>query len=299
MRFHKPGTGHARTTAAFPPRRKALGQHHLRDESLCRPAVEYLARNAPTAAPVVEIGPGGGVLTSALLRAGHPVLALELDPKWAFHLRQTARHGDWVGRQDLGTLASETTPPASRLRLAVGDALAVDWTRLPRAAVLAGNLPYQIATALIEDLLDAAPNGTVAAFLVQREVAERLVAAPSTPAYGSFSVLVQARCRIEVLARVRAGSFVPPPKVESAFVGLRFGPAAVAPNEWPAFKETVRAAFGARRKTLRNSLAATWGREVAAALLRDAGIAGEVRAEALDLAAFVRLFESRRHSKED
>ena len=279
---------------AHPPRRKELGQHHLRDESLCRPAVEFLARLAPAPAPVIEIGPGGGVLTSALLHAGHPVIALELDARWALHLRRTARGSlpePPTERQDLGSAG--TGPSAPPLRLAVADALAVDWTRLPHGGAVAGNLPYQIATALIEDLLDTAPDGTVAVFLVQREVAERLVAAPGAGAYGSFSVLVQARCQVEVLARVRAGSFVPPPKVESAFVGLRLDANSVEPEAWHSFKDTVRAAFGARRKTLRNSLAASWGRDVATSVLREAELSGEVRAESLSLRDFVRLFRAR------
>jgi 16S rRNA (adenine1518-N6/adenine1519-N6)-dimethyltransferase len=105
--------------------------------------------------------------------------------------------------------------------------------------------------------------------------------------------LVQARSNVEVLARVRAGSFVPPPKVESAFVGLRIRAGTVGPEAWHLFKDTVRAAFGSRRKTLRNSLGASWGREVAAAVLDAAGLPGELRAEALALADFVRLFRAR------
>jgi 16S rRNA (adenine1518-N6/adenine1519-N6)-dimethyltransferase len=273
------------TTSSRPPRRKALGQHHLRDEGLCRPAVDFLSRSAPNQqdAPVVEIGPGGGVLTAALLRSGRRVIALELDRGWALHLRREALARDWTTEAQRGR----------RLTLAVADALAVDWSRLPQGAAVAGNLPYQISTVLIEQLLDRLADGAAAVFLVQREVAERMVAPPGTAAYGSFSVLVQARCRVELLARVRPGSFVPPPRVESAFVGLRFGPPPLPREEWSGFKATVRAAFGARRKILRNSLAVAWGRETAERTLEGAGLAWEVRAEALDQAAFVRLWRAR------
>jgi 16S rRNA (adenine1518-N6/adenine1519-N6)-dimethyltransferase len=120
-----------------------------------------------------------------------------------------------------------------------------------------------------------------------------MAAQPGTAAYGGFSVLVQARCGVEVLARVRAGSFVPPPKVESAFVGLRFGPPPCAASEWRGFKETVRAAFGARRKTLRNSLGVAWGRDAAESVLAAAGLPGNARAEALGQDAFVRLARAR------
>jgi 16S rRNA (adenine1518-N6/adenine1519-N6)-dimethyltransferase len=273
------------TTSARPPRRKALGQHHLRDESLCRPAVDFLSRWAPDQrdAPVIEIGPGGGVLTAALLRSGRRVIALELDRGWALHLRREALAQDWTTEAQ----------PRRRLNLAVADALAVDWSRLPQGAEVAGNLPYQISTVLIEQLLDGLADGAAAAFLVQREVAERMVAPPGTAAFGSYSVLVQARCQVELLARVRPGSFVPPPKVESAFVGMRFGPPPLPREEWSGFKATVRAAFGSRRKILRNSLAVAWGRQAAERTLDQAGLAWEARAEALDQAAFVRLWRAR------
>lgn len=278
-----------------PTKRKTLGQHHLRDEGLCRPAVEYLARFRPAATPpttVVEVGPGGGVLTSALLAAGHPVIALELDARWAFFLRSRdlGAAGRAISRNG-GTGRTGDRAPA--LRLGVVDALAVDWSRLPGGAAVAGNLPYQIATALVEAMLDTVADGTIAVFLVQREVAERMAAAPGTPAYGGFSVLVQARCGVDVLARVRPGSFVPPPKVESAFVGLRFSSPPVPEAEWRGFKGAVRAAFGARRKTVRNSLAVAWGRSAAVAALDAAGLPGDARAESFALEAFLRLWHAR------
>ena len=111
-----------------------------------------------------------------------------------------------------------------------------------------------------------------AAFLVQKEVAERIVAGPGDPGYGSFSVLVACYARASVLGRVRPGSFRPPPKVESAFVGLELHAPPLPPAEMPAFLATVRLAFGQRRKTLRNALAAGWGREEAERALAAAGL---------------------------
>src|SRR5690606_27211417 len=127
---------------------------------------------------------------NALLRAGASVLGWELDPAWAFHLRAVA-------------------PPG--LDLVVGDALDVPWERLPAGSLVAGNLPYQVATRIVQDLVRSPAAWECAAFLVQLEVAERLVAAPRQRAYGSLSVLVQARARVRLLGTVKPGAFRPPP----------------------------------------------------------------------------------------
>jgi len=140
---------------------------------------------------------------------------------------------------------------------------------------------------------DRVPRG---AFLVQKEVADRLSAGPGDPEYGALSVLVRARAEVALLGRVKAGSFRPPPKVDGAFVGLQAvtpplpaeGPAGMA-----AFEATVKAAFARRRKTLRNALGAAWGRAAAEAALAAAGIDAGARAEELAVADFVRLTEAR------
>jgi 16S rRNA (adenine1518-N6/adenine1519-N6)-dimethyltransferase len=243
-----------------PPLRKALGQHHLISGALCRPLVEFLS---PRGERVLEIGPGGGVLTAELLAAGARVLGWELDPRWAAHLRRAL--------------------PDPGLSLVVGDALRIAWQRLPAPTLVAGNLPYNVATAIVEDLLPHGSRVPRAAFLVQKEVADRIVAAPGSDAYGSFSVLVAAYARPRLLGRVRPGSFRPPPKVESAFVGLELQPPPLPAAEMPAFIALVRQAFSLRRKTLRNSLAAGWGRERAEAVLAAAGIPERARAEELGL----------------
>jgi 16S rRNA (adenine1518-N6/adenine1519-N6)-dimethyltransferase len=120
----------------------------------------------------LEIGPGGGVLTAELLAAGARVTGWELDAGWAIHLKRAL--------------------PDPRLALVVGDALRIAWDRLLPPTLVAGNLPYNVATAIIEDLLPHHASIPRAAFLVQKEVADRIVAAPGTDAYGSFSVLVAA-----------------------------------------------------------------------------------------------------------
>lgn len=249
-----------------PPLKKALGQHHLVDGALTRPLVRFLA---PEEKRVLEIGPGGGVLTAELLAAGARVLGWELDPAWA-------------------AVLSHRFP--SQLALVVGDALEIEWSRLASPTLVAGNLPYNVATAIIEDLLPHHARIPRAAFLVQKEVADRIVAGPRDAAYGSFSVIVAAYARPVVLGKVRPGSFRPPPKVDSAFVGLDLQPPPLPEREMTGFVRFVRLAFGQRRKTLRNALASGWGKEKAEAVLAAAGVPEKVRAEELGLADFLTIY---------
>jgi 16S rRNA (adenine1518-N6/adenine1519-N6)-dimethyltransferase len=254
-----------------PPLKKALGQHHLVDGILCRPLIQFLA---PDGQRVLEIGPGGGVLTAELLAAGARVHGWELDLGWAAELRRRV--------------------PNTSLKLVVGDALEIAWGQLPASTLVAGNLPYNVATAILEDLLPHHERIPRAAFLVQKEVAERIVATTGTDGYGSFSVIVAAYARPRILGRVKPGSFRPPPKVDSAFVGLELHPPPLPGPEMPGFIAMVRLAFAQRRKTLRNALAARWGRERAEVVLHAAGISEQARAEELGLGEFLEIYEKTR-----
>ena len=225
---------------------------------ICRPLLEFLR---PTGATVVEIGPGGGVLTASLLDAGARVLAFEVDPAWAFEL------------------SSRLVSP--RLCLTVSDAMDLRWRGLPPGSLVTGNLPYNIATALILRFLRYSEAVERAAFLVQEEVARRLVARPGDPEYGSLSVLVAARSRTRLLGRVKRSSFRPPPRVDGAFVGMFPGTPPLSEEGMSSYERFVRLAFARRRKTLRNSLAAGWGRAGADRLLQLAGLEERVRAESL------------------
>lgn len=252
--------------------RKELGQHFLTRPEVSLPLVEFLR---PAERRVVEIGAGSGALTTALVAAGARVIAWEVDLRWIFALRRRMADTD--------------------LRLVAGDALAIPFAGLPAGSLVAGNLPYAIATRLVLDCLEAASArpGRIerAGFLVQLEVAERLTAAPGESAYGSLSVLTRALAHAHLLARVPPGAFRPPPKVDSAFVGLAPRHDLIAAEEYEGFKELVRAAFALRRKTLRNSLAATWGSERAARWIEAAGLDPRVRAESLDVEDFLALAE--------
>ena len=251
-----------------PHLKKGLGQHHLVRPELCEPLMSFLE---PAGCRVIEVGSGGGVLTTLLLDRGARVHAIEMDSEWAFALRLAERRGE--------------------LAIAVADAMLISWEKLAPQTLVTGNLPYQISTALIERLLPLHALVPRASFLVQREVGERLVAPPRSQAYGSLSVLVAAYSEARLLGRVARGSFRPAPRVQGAFVGLRLMAPPLPEPEMRRLVKTIRLAFGLRRKTLRNALAAGWGRERAMEVVSILGRGDRVRAEELDLDGFLELHE--------
>ncbi len=248
---------------------KSLGQHFLLDPNLL---AAIAARAAPLAGlNVVEIGPGPGGLTRALLDsdAAH-VTAVEFDPRAV---------------RAIEALAAQAP---GRLTIIEADALKQDLTALvpePRAVV--ANLPYNVGTPLLVSWL--AQAGAFAAFtlMFQLEVAERICAAPDTDAYGRLAVLCQWLCETSIVMHIPAAAFAPPPKVDSALVRLIPRPQQPDVQQFRAMEKLTAAAFGQRRKMLRGALKALGGE----ALLREADIAPERRAETLSVAEFVRLME--------
>lgn len=251
--------------------RKRFGQHFLADPNLVRRIVRG-ARIEP-GDRVVEIGPGLGILTEALLEAGADLTAVELDRDLAAFLR--ARHPS--------------------LHLVEADALKVDWSEIAPGSgwKVVANLPYNVGTTLTMDLLRQPERFRSVTVMLQLEVVERLMAEPDTRAYNALSVEAQVRARPVYLMTVLPGAFHPPPKVRSAVVRmeLRESPdiGEVTPEH---FDRVVRSAFQQRRKTLLNSLTGQWGRQRAAHALSEAGIDPGLRAQALDLDAFRRLAEA-------
>ncbi len=260
--------------------RKALARHGLAPKRsfsqnflVSRHVVEGIARAVAPAAgeTVVELGPGLGTLTAALLRAGAKVLAFERD-----------RDMIAVLRADLGAYP--------HLEVREGDAATVALGELATEGriALAGNLPYAVTGGILRNLCDQAEHVSRAVVMVQKEVRDRLLAAPGTAEYGALTVFIQARFDVRSVLRVPAGSFHPPPKVESAVVCL--APHAVPrADETEAFRQVVRGAFQARRKTLRNALVQVFGAAHATASLDAAGIDGARRGETLSVEEFSRL----------
>ncbi|MCB9957783.1 MAG: 16S rRNA (adenine(1518)-N(6)/adenine(1519)-N(6))-dimethyltransferase RsmA [Rhodospirillaceae bacterium] len=248
--------------------RKGLGQHFLLDLNLTR----RIARAAgPLAgAHVIEVGPGPGGLTRALLLEGAAqVTAIERDARC------------------IAALAPLVEAAAGRLRLVEADALTVDPAELggqPRLIV--ANLPYNVASVLLVRWLKRLAGIAGMTLMFQAEVAERLVAQPGTKAYGRLSVLTQWLTRAEVVLALPARAFTPPPKVASAVV--RFDPRPPDPHlRVPAMEAVLAAAFGQRRKMLRQSLKSLG--PPPEALLTAAGIAPTMRADALAVDEFRRL----------
>jgi 16S rRNA (adenine1518-N6/adenine1519-N6)-dimethyltransferase len=247
--------------------KKALGQHFLVDENILR-VIGRLAELAPEDV-VLEVGPGLGVLTVFLAdRVGH-VHAVELD------------------RSLEPALAPHAARPNVELRF--GDALALDLGALtPPPTKLVANLPYNIATPLLVESLDGLPTVELWCVMVQREVADRLFAAPATKAYGAVSVLVQLAVRRTGFHPVARTVFRPRPNVDSAVVAFR---RAELPTAYRDVKRVVEAAFAHRRKTLPNSLelAGLVPRARGAQALAALGRPASARAEELTPPEFVAL----------
>ena len=205
--------------------RKRFGQHFLHEKKVLARLLDALAPSAEDF--IVEIGPGEGALTRPLLERVGKLEAIELD-------------------RDLAAGLQKDLP---NLTVHCADALEFDFARFPAGMRLVGNLPYNISTPLLFHLARFAQRVRDMHFMLQLELVERMVAKPSTPAYGRLSVSLQARFQMKKLFTVAPGAFRPPPKVDSAVVRM-------APLDWqlPIDEEILRKAFSARRKTLRNAL---------------------------------------------
>lgn len=249
--------------------RKSLGQHFLLDLNLTR----RIARAAGDIATgtVIEVGPGPGGLTRALLAEGAGrVIAIERDARCIDALQELAAAAE------------------GRLVLIEGDAKDADLAQLgepPRRIV--ANLPYNIATVLLIGWLRQAEAIHSMTLMFQREVADRIVAAPGGKLYGRLSVMANWRCATRICFHLPARAFTPPPKVASAVVHFDVYPEPPHPADWEAMETVVAAAFGQRRKMLRSALRTL--PVPAGELLARAGIAPDARAETLDVAAFATL----------
>jgi len=207
--------------------RKRFGQHFLHDRGVVARIIDAVDPGPQD--HVVEIGPGEGALTRGLRARAGRFEAIEIDRDLAATLR------------------------AEGIEVHAADALAFDFAALPPGTRIVGNLPYNISTPILFRLAEHAAHFRDVHCMLQLEVVQRMVAQPSTPDYGRLSVMLQARFRMQMLFRVAAGAFRPPPKVESAVVRM-LPLAEPLDRDAPGFADLVRIAFSARRKTLRNAL---------------------------------------------
>jgi len=249
------------------PAKKHLGQHFLHDAGVVGKIV--LAVDPRPGDRLVEIGPGQGAITFPLLRRHGSLTAIEFDRDLLAPLAHAAR--------DVG-----------HLTLVPGDVLGVDFTALADGGTLrlVGNLPYNLSSPILFHALDHAAVVRDMHFMLQKEVVERMAAPPGSKVYGRLSVMLQAYCTVEPLFDVPPGAFRPPPKVDSAVVRVVPRPAeAIAIADRARFAAIVRAAFGQRRKTLRNALSGV----ADAAAIEAAGLSPSARAEQVPVDGFVRL----------
>lgn len=266
--------------------RKGLGQNFLVDRNIVRQIAA--AAELTDGDVAVEIGPGLGALTWALAERARAVVAIEVDAGLVRWLEELARL-------------------RTNIRIVHADALTVDFRRLleehplgPGGAYkLVANLPYYITTPLLMRLLEEHLPLSAMVIMVQREVAQRITARPGTKDYGALSVAVQLRADVEPVAVVSPNVFLPRPQVESAVLRLRLRPLPAEVADEALLFAVVRAAFGQRRKTLRNALKSAavpagggqppWPAEAVARALAEAGIDGERRGETLSADEFIRL----------
>jgi 16S rRNA (adenine1518-N6/adenine1519-N6)-dimethyltransferase len=244
--------------------RKRFGQNFLVDVGIIHAIVNAVHPQAGES--VVEIGPGLGALTRPLLERLPHLHVVELDRDIVARLQAS-----W---------------PADRLSVHSCDALKFDFGRLGDDLRIVGNLPYNISTPLLFHLMEFAARIRDMIFMLQKEVVERMVAAPSSPDYGRLSIMLQRRFHLEWLLDVPPTAFDPPPKVDSAVVRLiPKTPAEIVPLDETLFARVVQAAFAQRRKTLKNTLGSLLSPQGFAAL----GIDPTLRAEALPLADYERI----------
>ena len=260
---------------------RSLGQNFLTDESVPRRIAEMSGASA--AKNAVEVGPGMGCLTAELCRRAEKVVAVELD-------------------RALLPVLDETLAEFDNFEVVQGDVLALDLAALCREkfgdgrAVACANLPYYITTPAITALLESGAFEQVTV-MVQKEVAQRICAAPGTAAYSAFTIYVQYHAAAEILFDVPADCFVPRPKVDSAVLRLRpRAEPAVKTQDEKLFFALVRAAFNMRRKTLVNALGpvlgSSMGKEEITELVLSVGLDARVRGERLSLQDFARLADA-------
>ena len=251
--------------------RKSFGQHFLLDLNITRKIARLAAPLEGRA--VIEVGPGPGGLTRALLEAGATVIAVEKDPRFLPLLAELAAVAD------------------GRLVLVEADALKVDEVQLLAAhapglpARVISNLPYNVGAPLLVKWLHQASRFEALTLMFQKEVAERIAARTGSDAYGRLGVLSQAVCEAAIVMNLPARAFTPPPKVESAVVQLTPRADGPEPRLLAALERVTQAAFGQRRKMLRSSLKGLGGEALCAA----AGIDAGVRAETVPVSGFLDL----------
>jgi len=277
-----PGTKRANSGAV---KKARLGQNFLADAGAAEKIVDALGDVSGSV--VVEIGPGKGALTQVLARRAHRLIAVELDRMMSAELRFKYRLQPQVEiieadvlKLDFRTVLDRTIGPLNDLR-----------PLKPSPARVVGNLPYYITSDILLRLFEFHDQFDVIVIMVQREVADRIAAAPGSRDYGLLSATAQLYAKVERLFTLPPEAFAPPPKVHSTVLRLtiapRFAELQIKPAEFIGFLKT---AFAMKRKTLLNNLKKDYSEELVRSTLKENGIRSDVRAEALPLEATAQVF---------
>ncbi len=246
-------------------KKKSLGQHFLHDPNIIRQIITFVAPKESE--HLVEIGPGGGALTTKLLPYVKILNVIELD-------------------QEIVPILKKNCEYSTKLQIHVADVLQTNFTNFPAPLRLVGNLPYNISTPLLFHLLKNITLIQDMHFMLQKEVAERITAKPGTKIYGRLSVMLQYYCETKLLLHIGPGAFSPAPKVDSAFIRLTPRKSqTIAAHDDNNLSTVVRLAFGKRRKTISNSLK----EHINAEQLKHLGINPQSRPEQLTIDEFVKI----------
>ena len=260
---------------------KSLGQNFLTDKNIIDSIIEGAGIGSEDL--VIEIGPGIGVITYEASLTARRVIAVEIDKNLIPILQETLAERDNIQIINEDILKTDV----NRI---IEDAKAID--PQIKGVKIIGNLPYYITTPIIMKLLEEGVNADGITIMMQKEVADRIKAAPGTKAYGALSIAVQYYCAVESVVNVPKEVFVPQPKVDSTVLTLKIlKDRPVEDVDREIFFAVVKAGFGQRRKTLNNSLTGVGGvsKEIAVQALSEAGIDPSRRAETLSLQEFAKL----------
>lgn len=261
-------------------KQKKLGQHFLNDESIAEKIVSFA--DVKQNETVLEIGPGKGILTSILLERAKKVIAVEIDESLIRYLNR--RFSKVPG-----------------LELVHKDFLKYDIPVFSEKIKVIGNLPYNIGIRIIKKLIKFRVRSYHMIFMLQKEVAQRLVASPGVKDYGSLSIFMQSHFKIEILMNISPNSFTPPPKVSSALIKVKSQESLFKQFDNPElFFKVVKAAFSHRRKKLRNNLKyLSIENNDMKAISRDAGLDLDLRGEMLSIEDYLKLTRSINKLKPD
>ncbi len=251
----------------FPSARKDLGQHFLTNGAVKDRILTACSLWSEDV--VLEIGPGRGALTAGIAAAVKHLHAVEADRRLAELLK--------------------SQPPARNLTVWPADFLKFDLSQIPDVTKIIGNLPYNVASPIIEKILISPHPARLIFFTVQLEFAQRLTALPGNKSYGSLTCFVQYHADAEILFKIPGAAFSPKPKVTSALVRLVKRPPPVQVDDEKKLFQVIRAAFSRRRKKIHNSLSSLGERAMVIEALRRAGIHADARAEDLSLQDFSRI----------